>query len=482
MFFFLQFLGKMEQNNIDPGDLIYLEEDLTREELTSILFLLYGGEKSQWILEKLSQRSENLLNDFATHHTNWKTLVIEALTIVRIFEIVNNLGIKSSEAREHLRKFSITNQGLKLLYQLCETTLQDTTDKLISYIKKHCDSARKCNEKQLEFYLLHAISSQIIKIAPSLDDCDFSFIVNFFNKNKCDEVEALLKEFPKRSNSLDNANNNSFNTILPTLMLPTSSKTPSVTDEYPATKMQVLIINQQSFYRETNPELIHLLPDHDLNDRKGTSKDMEALQLLFEEFYYQVTIKSNQKHTEILTEVEKATKRASLSDGLIVCVLSHGHEGIVYGHNSIPVRIKDIKKVMASKILLGKSKIFLIQACQGENLQKSVKKIIPKHEFDGPSQSTVMSGSVFADFLIFWSTIEGFASVRHIDNGSWFIQELVRKIRELHRDQHLMDICTAVIKEVSLKRGYKDECMLPKLEATFTRNFRFPESKNDSNC
>lgn len=93
----------------------------------------------------------------------------------------------------------------------------------------------------------------------------------------------------------------------------------------------------------------------------------------------------------------------------------------------------------------------------------------------------IASGSVYADFLIFWSTIEGFASVRHIDNGSWFIQEVVRKIRELHKDHHLIDICTAVIKEVSLKRGSKDECMLPKLEATFTRSFRFPEAK-DSLC
>lgn len=470
----------MEQKNIEPEDLIYLEEDLTKDELTSILFLLYGSEKSQWILEKFGQKSKNLLYDFATHHTNWKTLVIEALSIARIFEIVNNLGVKSAEAREQLRKCSITSPGMRLLYQLCETCTQDTTDKLIKHIQERCETAKKCNEKLLEFFLLHAISTQLIKISPSLDDCDFSFITNFFNKNKCDEVEMILKEFPKRSNLLDNANNNSFNTI--SMMVPMSEKIPSLIDAYPAKRMQVLIINQQTFYCETNPELTHLLPDHALSERKGTVKDKEALQLLFEEFGYQVTVKCNQKHTEILTEVDKATKRASMFDGLIVCVLSHGHEGIVYGHNSIPVRIKDIKKVMASKVLLGKSKIFLIQACQGENLQKSVRKVIPKHEYDGPSQSTVTSGSVFADFLIFWSTIEGFASVRHIDNGSWFIQELVTKIRELHRGQHLMDICTAVIKEVSLKRGYKDECMLPKLEATFTRNFRFPESKNDSNC
>jgi caspase 8 len=320
----------------------------------------------------------------------------------------------------------------------------------------------------------------LIKIGQTLDECDFSLITNFFIKNKCDEVESVLKEFPKRSNLLDNANNNSFNTI--NLSTAIESKGSRPLDDYPSKNMQVLIINQQSFYRETNPELIQMLPDHDLSERKGTDRDRDALKLLFEDFGYQVSVANNLKHLDILKEIEKATRKASLVSGLIVCILSHGFEGIVYGTNSIPVRIKDIKKIMATKILLGKSKIFLVQACQGENLQQSVKKVTSKTEFDGPAQSTIISGSVFADFLTFWSTIEGFASVRHIDNGSWFIQELVRKVREHHRDQHLMDICTNVIKEVSLKRGYRDECMLPKLETTFTRNFRFPKTENHSNC
>ena len=340
--------------------------------------------------------------------------------------------------------------------------------------------AQNCNENMLEFFLLHALSSQLIKCAPLLDDCDFSFLTNFFHKNKCEKVVRLLKEFPKRSNLLDNAKNDSFNTV--NLTSPKEQKAPRPMIEYSSKHMKVLIINQQNFYRETNPELTAMLPDHDLSERKGTGKDTEALKSLFESFGYQTTVRNDLTHMEILKEVEEATKNASLVDGLIVCVLSHGHEGIVYGKNSIPVRIKDIKRIIASKLLLGKSKMLIVQACQGENLQKSVRKVSLKTEFDGPSQSTIISGSVFADFLTFWSTIEGFASVRHIDNGSWFIQELVRKIRELHQEQHFMDICTNVISEVSAKRGYRDECMLPKLETTFTKNFRFPETKKSSTC
>lgn len=474
----------MEEKNIDPEDLNFLEEDLTRDELISVLFLLYGFENPKWILEKLENpRNKNFLYDYATHHANWKTSIIEALTVTNVLEPVQRLGIRSSEAREHSSRNPINNPGLRLLYEFCENCFKKTTNLVISHIKENCESAKYSDESLLEIFLLHSISNRLIKLAPSLEDCDFTFITNFFNNNKVEEVEHVLGRFPKKSNSLDNSNNlnDSFNSHI-YLSAPSTSKASSLMSEYPSRNLQVLIINQQTFMRDQNPELQALLPDHDLNERRGTVKDMEALRLLFENFGFAVNVKTDLTNLEILKEVDRAAKRASQYDGLIVCVLSHGHEGIVYGHNSIPVRIKDIRTIMATKILLGKSKILLIQACQGENLQRSVKKAIPQLEYDGPTPSFMMSGSVYADFLIFWSTIEGFASVRHIDNGSWFIQELVKKIRELHREHHLIDICTAVIKEVSLKRGNNEECMLPKLEATFTRKFRFPEAKNYSNC
>lgn len=114
----------MEQKNIDLEDLIWLEKDLSSEELTSIMFLLYGNEKPQWILEKLeSSITKNLIHDFATHTSNWKTRIIEALTVTKIFEVLNKLGIKSSEAREHLRKSSTINSGLRMLYQVSELYL-----------------------------------------------------------------------------------------------------------------------------------------------------------------------------------------------------------------------------------------------------------------------------------------------------------------------------------------------------------------------
>lgn len=204
----------MEQKSIDPEDLVLLEEDLSNDELISVLFLLYGAEKSSWILEKLkSSSNKSLLHDYATHHTNWKTSIVEALAIINVFEVVEGLGIDSSEAREHLSGNPTINPGLKLLYQLCEACTKNTTNMLIKHIKEVCRPANAVDKLLLEVFLLHCISSQVIKVSSSLDDCDFSLITNFFNKNKVDEVEEVLAKFPKKSNSLDNANNNSFNSI-----------------------------------------------------------------------------------------------------------------------------------------------------------------------------------------------------------------------------------------------------------------------------
>lgn len=473
----------METKEIEIKDLKFLEEDLTREEMISIAFLLCSVERP---LENISliAKSKNFLQTFARNHNNWKSYIIDALATIKVFELIEKLGISIEEAREFSRKSSLINPGLKFLYHIAEACPLNATKHLIDYIKAKCTSLELTNEDQLEIYFLHCIHANLFKVNQLLDMCEFSFILNFFTINKYEVVERVLQTFPKKSNTLDNSISNDFNSQARQSSSETknaekiTAAASNVLENYITRKMFVLIINQQLFTRDNNPQLEKLLPEHDLRERKGTFKDMDALKNLFENFNYHVVGKNNLTHIEILNELDKATMKSSQYDGLVVCVLSHGYEGIFYGSNSIPVPVREVKKIMSSKGLLGKPKLLLIQACQGSDLQRSVvKRIIHREEYDGPVQSDLtISGSTRADFLTFWSTIEGFASVRHIDDGSWFIQELTKKIKELHHDQHLMDICIAVIKEVSLKRGYRDECMLPKLESTFTKNFRFPKT------
>lgn len=468
----------MEEKLIEVEDLKYLEKDLTREELIGLVFLLYGAtDQSSYALMKLleKQPETDFLRNFALNTINWKSIIIEALATIKAYECIKNLGIFIEEARKHVRTRSSLNPTIKLLYQLCEVCSKDLTLKFISYLKDHCPVSRATNENELEIYFLYCIVDKVIKI----NSCEFSVVINFFDKiPKTETIEKILQDLPTRPNTLDN-NSQSKNFDIQNVQS-SGTESSGVLGIYNTRKMMVLIINQQKFHREKNEMLKDLLPEHDLRERRGTAKDLEALMNLFKTFNYDIIIRSDLTHIQILQEISDVTKKSSQYDGLIISILSHGYEGLIYGSNSIPVQIKDIKESMASRGLLNKPKILIIQACQGATLQKTVTTPFINYEYDAPTQSDMISGSTRADFLLFWSTIEGFASIRHTEKGSWFIQELVKKIQELHNNQHLMDICTAVTNEVSSKRGYKDECMVPKLESTFIKIFRFPSATNET--
>lgn len=104
--------------------------------------------------------------------------------------------------------------------------------------------------------------------------------------------------------------------------------------------------------------------------------------------------------------------------------------GVIYCSNSVPVKIKKIQDLIVSRELLNKPKILILQSCQGEETQRA--EIIENNftdsnylAHDGVPVKTV---PMRCDFLVAKSTIPGFSSIRHIKEGSWFIQTLCKII------------------------------------------------------
>ena len=145
----------------------------------------------------------------------------------------------------------------------------------------------------------------------------------------------------------------------------------------------VVIINQQEFHREANKNEIHLLPKEDLKKRIGTDVDRDLLRDAFKSFSYEVDVYDNLTCQEIFSRISEAVVKvgkktgkqptgapAAIYDSFIVCILSSGIEGCVYGANSIPIEIKSIENILKDSKLAGIPKMLLIQACQGtEKLQ-----------------------------------------------------------------------------------------------------------------
>lgn len=137
----------------------------------------------------------------------------------------------------------------------------------------------------------------------------------------------------------------------------------------------VLIMNRNEFHFEADPKFIEYLPKRKLAKRDGTDCDVDALKKTFAPLGYDVRIVTDRLHTQIPDDIRSVIRDSDRYDSVIVCILSHGCNGMVYGANSVPVRIDEIEKLMISERLIGKPKVLIVQACQGDETQ--IAKEVP---------------------------------------------------------------------------------------------------------
>uniref|UniRef100_H2TIG9 Caspase-8 n=1 Tax=Takifugu rubripes TaxID=31033 RepID=H2TIG9_TAKRU len=208
------------------------------------------------------------------------------------------------------------------------------------------------------------------------------------------------------------------------------------------------------------------LPGANLPRRGGTMEDQKRLRSVFTKFGFTVQVHNDFTAEAILRELKRLGKRDFMNeDALVVCVLSHGLKGCIFGTDGEEVSLQDFTQPFVSSqapTLAGKPKLFFIQACQGEKLQKGYAAWPPRPEQEmakaesqleedaGPVKAKVVADG--ADFLIGMATVEDYKSFRNTKNGSIYIQELcnqLQKSAESPGHDHILDILTRVNREVS---------------------------------
>ncbi|XP_071109423.1 caspase-8-like [Haliotis cracherodii] len=157
-------------------------------------------------------------------------------------------------------------------------------------------------------------------------------------------------------------------------------------------------------------------------DRDGTQTDAKALTELFKQFGFKVEQRDDLTAEAMQKAFKEQVQRCAIDPYSCFCaaVLSHGKDGGVVGTDGEFLSTKDIMDMFHGDKcpkLIGKPKVFFIQACQGENKDKGCE--VPdgwtindalldemdegKNQTDGPGERR--SGST--DFFLAVATVSG---------------------------------------------------------------------------
>ncbi|XP_029909300.1 caspase-3a [Myripristis murdjan] len=199
---------------------------------------------------------------------------------------------------------------------------------------------------------------------------------------------------------------------------------------------QCIVINNKNFDRRTG-----------MNQRNGTDVDAGNVMKVFGQLGYKVKVYNDQtveQMRQVLTAVSKEDHSCSAS---FVCVLlSHGDEGVFFGTDA-SIELKSLTSLFRGdrcKSLVGKPKLFFIQACRGTELDGGI-------EADSGADGSTTKLPVEADFLYAYSTAPGYYSWRNTMSGSWFIQSLCDMISKYGKELELLHIMTRVNHKVAVE-------------------------------
>ncbi|KAK2916398.1 hypothetical protein Q8A67_000772 [Cirrhinus molitorella] len=194
-----------------------------------------------------------------------------------------------------------------------------------------------------------------------------------------------------------------------------------------------------------------------LNSRSGTEADKQNLVVRFQELGFEVKAYDDYKREEVLSKIREAAGANHVDADCFVCVfLSHGENGHVYANDGqIEIQeITDLFKGDKCRSLVGKPKIFILQACRGD---KHDDPVTPMDEVDSQINELVVDAGTLctlpagADFIMCYSVAEGYYSHRETMKGSWYIQDLCEVLRLYGSTLDFTDILTLVNRKVAYR-------------------------------
>lgn len=164
-------------------------------------------------------------------------------------------------------------------------------------------------------------------------------------------------------------------------------------------------------------------------------------------------------------------------DAFICFILSHGTETGIEGiDDCIMESHKIYTPFYKTTSLIGKPKVFFIQACRGGDRLGGHKDMKDNGGATAVSEDGSQDEETFIDYqvpnmadtLVVWANVHGHVSFRR-QTGSWFIQNLCKQLKEFcHRGEEIHEILIKVKFNVGQRRSCPDSAL------------QMPESTNDT--
>ncbi|XP_011860873.1 PREDICTED: caspase-8 [Vollenhovia emeryi] len=440
-----------------------IEDDLDIDEKISILFLIidnYGtGFNTVFKLFQIHKTKDAyIIADYVKNHPeNWEEKILEALCILNNREILRKLKVSFSDLELqyfpkviHSRNINIV---AKCLYKLCESLDEKEENLLLNYVKsENCNyESLLDNVDYLELHMLYWI--QIGYITISKDKLhNIKKLLKHLKEFKDGRLKIIcieLEKFETNLHVVDNCGN--FRTNDKNYLQSTSPEESTLTERHLCKKTinsgLCIIINQIHFRKE-------------YETRYGTEADCITLCETFKAFGFKVVILQNLKRNKMLEKLRNISKDHGQNyDCLFLCILSHGYKGGVIASDEKEISLETIEKTICCIELREVIKIVIIQACQGktqginhlrtDSLSDSFAPVEEREEREEDIRQ-------FDNFCMFMSTMQGFLSIRHKEEGSWFIQEVCKIFKTYGNELTFFDCVRKIMKSVREKEGTID--------------------------
>ncbi|XP_077079830.1 caspase-3b [Siphateles boraxobius] len=228
-----------------------------------------------------------------------------------------------------------------------------------------------------------------------------------------------------------------------------------------------VIINNKNFHSKTA-----------MSVRNGTDEDAKIVMTTFSQLGFRVSTLNDLTVSEMKDLLTRVSQEDHSKSAMFVCVLlSHGDEEVIYGTDGV-VPLKTLFELFRGdhcSSLVGKPKLFFIQACRGTELDSGI-------EIDGESDTESKRIPVEADFLYAYSTAPGYYSWRNVAQGSWFISSLCEMLSRYGKQLEIMQIMTRVNHKVALNfesncnmPGFGGKKQMPCVVSMLTKELHFPK-------